>query len=191
MIGRYARPQLRGTPITPEDVYSEILYDIGRGSSWLLRIWEENNGSFDNAEAAIVRAVQYAVKSLLGKWNNEVRRFAAEDDQQAQPDGISSVFGPEDWIRQFGERQRIMDAVEHAGLTEAEACLVLAQLADRGQEDVDRLIAEALRRGDPASMDDDERKRLTDYRRQIQRRAYAKLRVYLEREDGKGGSSDE
>ena len=93
MIGRYARPQLRGTPITQEDVYSEILYDIGRGSSWLLRIWEENNGSFDNAEAAIVRAVQYAVKSLLGKWNNEVGRFAAEDDQQAQPDGISSVFG--------------------------------------------------------------------------------------------------
>jgi hypothetical protein len=191
MIDRYARPHLRGTPFHSDEVYSKIQYDIVKGNGWLLRLWEDNNGSFDNVEAALVRAVQYVLKSLANKWSSQLRRFTDEDYLEANLRSEATISPQEDWVNQHGQRQEILYAVAHAGLTEAEACLVRAQLADLNKGEVDLLVADALRRGDPAKMPYDTRERFETYRRQIQCRAYAKLRFYLSARVAEGGGGDE
>lgn len=190
MISRYTLPQLRGTPFTPDDVYSKVQYDIAEGDSWLFRMWEENNGSFDNSEAALIQAAQYVVRSFLNRWRSELRRFTAEDYHEVDLESEQSTDPIEEWIEQHVQRLGILDAVAHAGLTEAEACLVRTQLAGLDKPEADRLLADILRRGDPAEMPEDERKRFDSYRRQIQRRAYAKLRFYLG-EIAEGGNGDD
>lgn len=180
MIDRQVAPLLRGTPLTPDDVYSKILYDIARQDGWLFRIWAETGGLLDNVQSALTTAAQYALRSVMRDWRRELEKCAPVGNLVLDPANADASKSPQEaWVEQHGSRERILKAISHADLTAGEACLVRSQLDAVDPDDIDSLLSRVLGRGDPAEMSGEDLRRLKDYRRHIQRRAYAKIRRYL------------
>jgi hypothetical protein len=181
LIDKRAWPHLRGTPFTPDDVYSKIQYDIAEEAGWFYRMWVDNEGSFQSTEAAIVSAVQRTIRSLKRDWIRELERLAPQGDMEVESSTHTLDTSPERWAEAYGARQEILDAIQNAGLTSGQACLVRAQLDDLGREEVDQLLARELGRDDPANMSKTELERFHTYQRKIRERAYGKIRYYIER----------
>jgi hypothetical protein len=182
LIERIAGPLLRGTPFTPDDVYSEVQFNVARTQGWFWRMWTENDGSFSDAPAAVARAAQEEIRSLIRDWKRDLakRDLSNGDSAVAEPRAVPTpASDPGAWADQYADHQRILDAVGRAGLTEGEACLVRSRLDDVTGEEADRRLAHVLGRGEPDEMTKAELDSFKDYRRKIQERAYRKIRWYL------------
>jgi hypothetical protein len=189
-ISRYGRAQLRGTPFTADDLYSKIQYDIAAGTGWLWRVWEENQGSFQDPETAVLTAAQYARMTLLNTWKRELARRVTTDYFDLGHAAEAATSPQDQWVDHDDDRRRILDAVAHAGLTEGEACVVRGRLDELEKDELARRLARVLSQDDPARMEPGVRERFEGRLRQIQRRAYAKVRLYLQRQEKRGDDSE-